>query len=66
MENKEDELRNKINENTGETNLGKWFTEPISERLKDASILVINTKFDKDGNLVEIKTLLDQKPLGEQ
>ena len=65
MENKEDELRKKINENIG-TNLGKWFTEPISERLKDANVLVISTKFDKDGNLVDIKTLLDQKPLGEE
>ena len=49
---------------TGGANIDKWFTEPISERLKDASVLIVSTKFDKDGNLVEIKTLLDQKPDG--
>jgi hypothetical protein len=47
---------------TAGANVTKWYTEPISERLKEARVLVVSTKFDKDGNLVEVKTLVDQKP----
>jgi hypothetical protein len=46
----------------GNPNINKWFEVPISDRLKEAEILIVSTKFDKDGNLVEIKTLVDQKP----
>jgi hypothetical protein len=46
----------------GNPNINKWFEAPISDRLKEAEILIVSTKFDKDGNLIEIKTLIDQKP----
>jgi len=45
----------------GNPNTNKWFEAPISDRLKEAEILIVSTKFDKDGNLVKIKTLVDQK-----
>jgi hypothetical protein len=44
-----------------EGNPNKWYDAPISKRLDEAQILIVNTKFDKDGNLVEFKTILDQK-----
>lgn len=39
----------------------KWYDAPISNRLKEAQILVIGTKFDKDGRLIEVKTIVDQE-----
>jgi RecJ-like exonuclease len=52
---------------TAGSNVDKWFNTNtlISKRLKDARVLIVSTKFDKDGNLVEIKTLVDQKPDGK-
>lgn len=43
----------------GNPNMDEWWTKPI-KLPDDAKVLIINTKFDMSGNLVEIKTLVNK------